>query len=271
MGLTAAAPDDTIVFMDNIKRLIEIVARLRGPNGCPWDKAQTHRSLKPYLLEETYETLEAIDGDDPKKLEEELGDLLLHIFFHAQIAAESGKFNIDDVCRNICDKLIVRHPHVFAERTEMTPEKVLDQWEAIKKTNRSGHSVLDGLPQELPALLKAFRIQEKVGRLGFDWRIPQNVLAKIKEEISEFEQALNSDDAGKLDDELGDLLFSIVNLSRHLKLNAEQALQKTNQKFIRRFRYIEQSLDQAGKRIDEVALEELDRLWEEAKSRESDN
>ncbi len=270
MSLTATVSDDTMIFMDNIKRLIEIVARLRGPDGCPWDKVQTHRSLKPYLLEETYETLEAIDADDPEKLEEELGDLLLHIFFHAQIAAESGKFDIDGVGRKICDKLIARHPHVFSERIEMTPEKVLDQWEAIKKTNRNGHSVLDGLPRELPALLKAFRIQEKVGRLGFDWRIPQNVIAKIKEEIAEFEEAMHSGQAGKLDGELGDLLFSIVNLSRHLKINAELALQKTNQKFIRRFRHIEQSLDRAGKKFDEVSLEELDRLWEESKNCEND-
>ncbi len=269
MGLTAAGREDTILSMDNIQRLIDIVARLRGPDGCPWDKAQNHRSLKPYLLEEAYETLEAIDDDDPEKLEEELGDLLLHIIFHAQIAAESGKFDIDEVGRKICDKLIMRHPHVFAEKTEMTTEKVLDQWEAIKKINRTGHSALDGLPRELPALLKAFRIQEKVGRLGFDWQMPKDVLAKIKEEIAEFEAALNSDDKDALEDELGDLLFSLVNLSRHLKLNAESALQKTNDKFIRRFRHIEKRIDSSGRKIEEVTLEEMDRLWEEGKDLEN--
>jgi tetrapyrrole methylase family protein/MazG family protein len=252
--------------MDNFRRLIEIMARLRGPNGCPWDKAQDHQTLKPYIVEETYEVLDAIDKNNPHDLSEELGDLLLQIVFHSQIAGEKGDFNVDDVCRKISEKLIKRHPHIFSEQTQLTPEQVLNQWEEIKRDNNFDYSALDGIPKTLPALLKAYRIQEKVGRIGFDWKDTSGVIAKIKEEIGEFEKAAISGDNEELAKELGDLLFSIVNLSRHLGLRAEESLEQTNKKFIKRFQYIERKLAERGKSPAQTSLEEMDALWEESKS-----
>jgi len=252
--------------MEQFRRLIEIMARLRGPDGCPWDKAQDHESLKPYLIEETYEVLDAIDNGTSEKLAEELGDLLLHIVFHAQMADERGEFNIEDVCRKIADKLIKRHPHVFENQVEITTSEVIDRWEVIKQGNNKDYSVLEGVPKSLPALLKAYRIQEKVGRLGFDWKEAKEVVAKIKEEVAEFEEAFCKNDSQTMYNELGDLLFSLVNLSRHLGLRAEEALNDTNAKFIRRFQYIESRLSKMGKTPAESTLEEMDKLWEESKS-----
>jgi tetrapyrrole methylase family protein/MazG family protein len=252
--------------MENYRRLVDIMARLRGPDGCPWDKAQNHQTLKPYLVEETYEVMEAIDSGKPDKLAEELGDLLLQIVFHAQMASEKGEFTADDVCGKIADKLVKRHPHIFADQVKLTPDEVLHRWEEIKRDNNLKYSVLEGIPRAMPALLKAYRIQEKVGRLGFDWKNAGDVVAKIKEEIAEFEQALAGNDKLKLTDELGDLLFTIVNLSRHLGLRAEEALDQTNQKFIRRFQYIERKLAEQGKAPAQTSLEELDALWNEAKT-----
>ena len=251
--------------MEQFKRLIEIMARLRQPDGCPWDKAQDHESLKPYLVEETYEVLDAIDNGIPDKLAEELGDLLLHIVFHAQLADERGEFNIEDVCRTIADKLIKRHPHVFENQVEMTTSEVIDRWEIIKQDNNKDYSVLEGVPKSLPALLKAYRIQEKVGRLGFDWKEAKEVVAKIKEEVAEFEEAFRENNNRAMNHELGDLLFSLVNLSRHLGLRAEEALNDTNTKFIKRFQYIESKLSEIGKTPAESTLEEMDALWEESK------
>ena len=241
------------------------MARLRGPEGCPWDKAQDHKSLKPYIVEETYEVLDAIDSGKPDKLAEELGDLLLQIVFHAQMATDRGNFTIDDVCGKISDKLIKRHPHIFGQQAQLTPQEVLHRWEEIKRDNNLHYSVLDGIPRAMPALLKAYRIQEKVGRLGFDWQNAAEVAAKIKEEIAEFDQAYTAKDKEALSDELGDLLFSLVNLSRHLGLRAEEALDATNQKFIKRFRHIEQRLAEKGKSPAQASLEEMDALWNEAK------
>jgi len=241
------------------------MARLRKPDGCPWDKAQDHESLKPYLVEETYEVLDAIDNGIPDKLAEELGDLLLHIVFHAQLADERGEFNIEDVCRTIADKLIKRHPHVFENQVEMTTSEVIDRWEIIKQDNNKDYSVLEGVPKSLPALLKAYRIQEKVGRLGFDWKEAKEVVAKIKEEVAEFEEAFRENNNRAMNHELGDLLFSLVNLSRHLGLRAEEALNDTNAKFIKRFQYIESKLSEIGKTPAESTLEEMDALWEESK------
>jgi tetrapyrrole methylase family protein/MazG family protein len=251
--------------MEQFKRLLEIMATLRGPDGCPWDKAQTHESLNPYLIEEAYEVIDAIDTDDPDKLAEELGDLLLHIVFHAQIASEQGKFDIEQISRKISDKLIQRHPHVFAEKTDLTPSEVLDRWEVIKQKANSDQSILEGVPRNLPALLKAYRIQEKVGRVGFDWQKPAEVMAKIKEEVAEFEKAFAQKDTGSMHDELGDLMFSLVNLSRHLGLRAEEALDDTNKKFIERFRFIESKLREQGKTPADSTLAEMDALWEESK------
>jgi tetrapyrrole methylase family protein/MazG family protein len=251
--------------MEQFKRLVEIMARLRGPDGCPWDKAQDHKSLKPYLIEEAYEVLDAVDSGNPEKLAEELGDLLLHVVFHAQIASESDEFDIEQICRMISDKLIQRHPHIFGKKKELSQSQILDQWEVIKQNNNKNHSVLDGVPRTMPALLKAFRLQEKVGHLGFDWKQAKDVVAKIKEEVAEFETAFEQDDEQQMHHELGDLLFSLVNLSRHLGLRAEEALDDTNRKFIERFKYIERKLAEVGKSPSDSTLEEMDALWDEAK------
>ena len=241
------------------------MARLRSPNGCPWDRAQNHATLKPYLIEETYEVIDAIDNGNPDSLAEELGDLLLHIVFHARIAEEEGRFDMEDVCRRIADKLVERHPHVFKEQADLTPSEVVDRWEVIKANGRESYSVLEGVPRHLPALLKAYRIQEKVGRFGFDWDEAVDVVDKIREEISEFENAYRENDKQALHREFGDLLFSLVNFSRHLGIQAEAALDDADRRFIRRFQYIENKLTEAGKTLEEATLEEMDALWEEAK------
>lgn len=251
--------------MNQFQRLVHIMAHLRGPKGCPWDRAQDHRSLRPYLIEEAYEVLEAIDQNNPDMLADELGDLLLQVVFHAQIADEKGEFNIEDVCRKISDKLIKRHPHVFKSKRKLTADQVIDQWEEVKRDNKADYSVLNGVPRSLPALLKAYRIQEKVGRLGFDWENTAEVISKLKEEVREFESALRSKDLKAMNYELGDLLFSIVNLSRHLGLQAEEALENTNKKFVKRFQFIERKLAQNGKTPADTSLEEMDALWEESK------
>jgi len=253
--------------MENLKKLIEIISKLRGPDGCPWDRKQDHSSLRPYLLEETYETIEAIDDADDSKLSEELGDLLLQIALHAQIASERRAFDIEDVAGQINQKLIDRHPHVFGSVKAETSEEVLHNWERIKQKNAENHdySVLQGVPKTSPALLKAFRVQEKVGRFGFDWKDPKDVLAKIDEEIMEFRQALESEDRDRIEDEFGDLLFSLVNFGRHHKLQAESALNRTTSKFIRRFQYIEEKLRESGRSLDQANLDEMESIWQEAK------
>jgi tetrapyrrole methylase family protein/MazG family protein len=253
--------------MENFKRLVDIIDTLRGPNGCPWDKKQNHSSLKPYIIEEAYEVIEAIEAGDDSKMSEELGDLLIQILMHAQLAKERGAFDIDTVTGRIADKLVERHPHVFQARADLTPEEVLHNWERIKleKSKDPSYSVLQGVPQALPALLKAFRVQEKVGRYGFDWKKPDDVIVKVKEEIAEFEEALRSGEKDKQEHELGDLLFSLVNLGRHLGMQPEEALNGTIRRFTRRFQYIEQKLRERGKTLADSDLEEMDRYWEEAK------
>jgi len=258
--------------MTNFERLLEIIAILRSQNGCPWDKEQTHQSLKPYIIEEAYEVLEAIEAFDDNKLAEELGDLLSQIAMHAQLANERGVFDIEDVCGKIVNKLIERHPHVFsqeyiAQHGELSSKEVLHNWEQIKlnKSNDKNYSVLQGVPNALPALLKAFRVQEKVGRYGFDWKKPEDVIEKVKEEIAEFEEALGSGEKTKQEHELGDLLFSLVNLARHLKMQPEEALNGTIRRFKKRFQYIEDKLRERGKSLNEASLEEMDRIWDEAK------
>jgi tetrapyrrole methylase family protein/MazG family protein len=253
--------------MENFRKLVEIIDTLRGPGGCPWDRKQDHKSLKPYIIEEAYEVIEAIEAGDDSKLSEELGDLLTQIVMHAQLAKERGAFDIDTVAKKIADKLIERHPHVFQKRADLTPEEVLHNWERIKleKSKDPGYSVLQGVPQALPALLKAFRVQEKVGRYGFDWKNPADVVVKVKEEIAEFEEALKSGEKSKQEHELGDLLFSLVNLGRHLGMQPEEALNGTIRRFTLRFQYIERKLRDNGRTLADSNLEEMDRLWEEAK------
>jgi MazG family protein len=250
--------------------LVEIMSRLRGENGCPWDREQTSESIKPYLVEETYEVLEAIDEQDPAKLREELGDLMLQIVFHAQMAEETGTFKIADVLAGINDKLRRRHPHVFGDVKAETSQEVLFNWEQIKKAERqkvNGQaSLLDGVPRELPALLRAHRLQEKASRVGFDWKEAHEVLLKVEEEFAELRTAMEGQVAEQVEAELGDLLFSLVNLSRFLAVNPEEALRKTIARFISRFRYIEEELSRRGRSLRQATLQELDALWAEAKT-----
>ena len=252
--------------------LVDIMARLRGVGGCPWDREQTHESIKPYLLEETYEVLEAIDERDPGKLREELGDLLLQVVFHAQMADEAGTFDIAEVIGSINEKLRRRHPHVFGEVKADTAQEVLFNWEQIKQRERrqakQSASALDGVPKELPALLRAHRLQEKASRVGFDWKEADEVLRKVEEEMRELRQAMGGQASAQVEAELGDLLFALVNLSRFIAVNPEDALRKTIARFISRFRYIEEALAQKGASLKDTTLEQMDALWDEAKSHE---
>ncbi len=260
----------------NITRLLEIMAALRTPGtGCPWDLEQTFRTIAPYTLEEAYEVADAIEHDDTEQLREELGDLLLQVVFHARMAQEQGAFDFGDVVESITEKLIRRHPHVFAADAEgRTATAVKGLWERIKseekaaKAARNGRptpsGALAGVPVALPALTGALKLQDKAGAVGFDWNDPKAVLAKIREEADEIEQALDQGDAS-VTAEVGDLLFAAVNLARHLKADPEGLLRATNQKFERRFASIEQALAARGKKPEDADLAEMDALWDEAK------
>jgi tetrapyrrole methylase family protein / MazG family protein len=246
----------------------EIIAALRGENGCPWDKKQTHQSLRPYLIEESYEALDAIDSGDPDHIREELGDILLQIYLHAEIAREQGQFTIDDVAQSIIDKIILRHPHVFGDASVRDAEQVADRWEQIKKVEKPHReSILDGVPKHLPALLKAYRIQQKVSRVGFDWERIGDVAAKLDEEVGELKDAIASSDREKITDEAGDILFSMANLLRFMHINPEEALEKTTAKFTRRFRYIEKRASEMEKNLEDMSIDEMERLWQEAKGK----
>jgi len=255
---------------EKFAELVKIMARLRGENGCPWDREQTSESIKPYLVEETYEVLEAIDEQDPAKLKEELGDLMLQIVFHAQMAEETAAFTVSDVLAAINDKLVRRHPHVFGDVKADTAQEVLFNWEQIKQTERRRDkgqaSLLDGVPREMPALLRAHRLQEKASRVGFDWNEAQEVFRKVEEELGELRAAMQGQAAERVEAELGDLLFALVNLSRFLAVNPEEALRKTIARFIARFRYIEEELARRGRSLRQASLEEMDALWAEAKA-----
>ncbi|MFQ5989048.1 MAG: nucleoside triphosphate pyrophosphohydrolase [Candidatus Methylomirabilales bacterium] len=249
------------------ERLVQIMATLRAPGGCPWDREQTRESLKAFLIEEAYEVLEALDQGGKEKLQEELGDLLLQIVFHAQVAAELGEFTVDEVLEDVTDKLVRRHPHVFGESRAETAVEVLSNWEKLKQAERGGAiqaSALSGVPKTLPALLRAQRLQDKASRVGFDWGETSEVLQKVEEELNELKAAMGKK-SETIEAELGDLLFSLVNLARFLNLNAEEALRKTIEKFTRRFRHIESVIAEQGKSLAESNLEEMDMLWREAK------
>jgi tetrapyrrole methylase family protein/MazG family protein len=246
--------------------LVDIMRRLRGDDGCPWDREQDHKSIRPYLVEETYEVIEAIDEEDYDKIKEELGDLLLQIVFHAQMAEEKNRFNIDDVINHIIVKIKNRHPHIFQSTKVKDSKEVLKNWEQIKMTE-GRTSVLDGVPKELPALLKAARIQEKAARVGFDWDKIDGVFAKVEEEVAEFRSAYKEKNKEKIEEELGDMFFALVNLSRFLDTNPEDALRGTIDKFIKRFQYIERELESRGLKPSQVTLEEMDEIWEEAKGK----
>jgi tetrapyrrole methylase family protein/MazG family protein len=252
-------------------RLVEIMARLRSPNGCPWDRAQDSTSLKPYLLEEAYEVLEAIEEGVPDKVKEELGDLLFQVIFHAQLAHEHAEFDIYDIVEGTIAKMTRRHPHVFGAAAASTPKEALQNWEEIKRQEKAadqGTSVLDGVPRQLPSLLRAQRLQDKAARVGFDWERIEQVWEKLAEELRELQAAAAGQDRAKVEAELGDVLFSVVNLARFLEINPDEALHKTTTKFTQRFQYIERQLTQQGKTPKQATLEEMDALWEEAKRRE---
>ncbi len=242
---------------------VDIVRRLR--KECPWDREQTHESIRQNLIEEAYEVVDAIDTGDMEELKKELGDLLLHVVFHAIIAEESNEFTLDEVTSLISEKLIRRHPHVFGDTVVNGQEDVKRNWERIKlKEGRP--SVIEGIPSALPALVRAMRLQEKASKVGFDWATKEDCWKKVEEEIKEFKSvAERNKNTGEAMDELGDLLFSIVNYARFLNINPEDALRKTNEKFIRRFQIIEQKLKDQGKDINDTSLEEMDRIWEESK------
>ena len=259
------------------EKLIEIMATLRGPNGCPWDKQQDRNTLKPMLVEETYEVLEAIDNNDSAGLAEELGDLLLHVVFQAQLGKEDRSFDIDTVIEGICDKLVRRHPHVFGNETAESPEEVIKNWEAIKAQEKTKklkdrtpeqRSLLEGIPSKLPAIHEAHQISARAARVGFEWPDIEGVFDKLTEETRELREAMTGPESlrqSRVEDEIGDILFVIVNLARHLKIDSESALKRANRKFKARFQYMEAELGRAGKNLDGVSLDEMERLWQQAK------
>ena len=246
------------------RRLLEVMDELRAK--CPWDKKQTFESLRANTIEETYELCDAIIKKDLNDIKKELGDVLLHIVFYSKIASENEDFDIADVCNSLCDKLIFRHPHVFGDGAAKTAGEVEQTWEQIKQKEKDGNkSVLSGVPEALPALIKSYRIQDKARNVGFDWEDRSQVWDKVKEELSEFQAEIDNQDAEKMEEEFGDLLFSMVNAARLYKINPENALEKTNRKFIRRFNYIEEQTIKAGKNLKDLTLAEMDELWNEAK------
>lgn len=264
---------------ERFAQLVEIMKTLRGPEGCPWDREQDLRSLQPMLIEEVYEVVEAVDNQNFPGLAEELGDLLLHIVFHAELGRELDQFDIDDVVNAICEKLVRRHPHVFGEHRAEHPSDALETWEAMKKREkeRSGAadtSVLDGIPPRLPALHEAHKISERVARQGFDWKRVDDVLEKLAEETQELREASGIEDpavrADEIEGEIGDMLFVLVNVARHLGVDSESALKRSNRKFRQRFRHIEQALRRRGRPLLDASAEELEALWGEAKAREDD-
>lgn len=258
---------------DLFKELVDVIATLRSENGCPWDREQTHETLKSTLIEETYETLEAIDAGDPKKLEEELGDLLLNIMLQAQIAAEHENFDVYGVIETLTEKLIRRHPHVFGDVNVSDSDEVLKNWEAIKRSE-SGYedrkSVLDGIPNALPTLLRAQKIQNRAARVGFDWEELTEVVAKVEEELEEVKASINAAEPEATAMELGDLLFAIVNLCRFMEIQAEETLRQSNRKFMGRFKWMEAELERRGTDFEAQDLESLDAIWEAAKKAETD-
>jgi tetrapyrrole methylase family protein / MazG family protein len=248
--------------------LIDIMKLLRSENGCPWDKEQTHESLKKYLIEETYEVLETIDINDKKKLCDELGDLLLQIVFHSRIAQEEGTFDISDVISGISKKMITRHTHIFGTDKADTAEEVLVNWESIKKKEKgmkSQTAVLKDVPPNLPSLMRSYKVQQKAAQVGFEWDNIDDVFGKVDEEINELKDVYKSENMEKITDELGDVFFSLVNLSRFLKVQPELALTGTINKFIRRFEFVEQESIKAGKTLESMSLSEMDELWNKAK------
>ena len=245
-------------------RLLKIMDELR--EQCPWDKKQTIESIRHLTIEETFELSDAILKKDLNEIKKELGDILLHIVFYSRIASETNDFNIKDVMDTLCDKLIFRHPHIYGDVKAETPEQVSQNWEQLKQKEKGGNkTVLSGVPNSMPALLKAYRIQEKARAVGFDWEDPSQVYGKVKEELNEFEAEIKNKDQVNAEKEFGDILFSLINYARFLNINPEDALEQTNQKFIKRFNYMEGKVKEQGKHIADCKLAELDGYWNEAK------
>jgi tetrapyrrole methylase family protein/MazG family protein len=255
--------------IENLKLLLEVVARLRSPDGCPWDKEQTHASLKPFLIEETAEFLDAVDDCDDEGMCEELGDILLHIVFHADIAEKEGRFSFDDITFHIKEKLIRRHPHVFGEETAENPDDVLVIWQNAKNKEKKSQNRTDrfaGIPRHLPALQRAEEYQKKAAKVGFDWECQNDIVDKITEELHELKEALKSGNEKNIDEEIGDLLFAVTNLSRFRKrAAAEELLAAAITKFRDRFRFIENELNKNGKKTESATIEEMEALWNLAK------
>ncbi|EIJ80079.1 Tetrapyrrole methylase [Bacillus methanolicus PB1] len=259
---------DEKVLYKEFTKLREIIAELRGPNGCPWDKKQTHQSLKKYLIEEAYELIEAINRDDIDNMIEELGDVLLQVMLHAQIGEDEGLFSIDDIVESISAKMVRRHPHVFGDTEALNVEAVLQNWDQIKKTEKGDKpsSMLKGAGSGLPNLLRAFALQKEAAKVGFDWKEIQPAWEKVKEELEEFQSELVKPVRNEnLYKEYGDLLFALVNIARFCNIDPEEALFEANQKFIRRFSFVEQKVNESGRSFDQFTLEELDSFWDEAK------
>ena len=252
--------------------LVQLMTTLRGPDGCPWDRKQTLPDLKPFVIEEAYEVVDAIDRDDRRALLEEVGDLLMEAVFIAEITREEGSFDIYDSVTAIHDKLVRRHPHVFADVEVSGADQVIVNWEKLKNEERKAEnkSVLSGVPAALPALLKASRLTEKAARVGFDWQKTEDVFAKIDEEVGELREAVAARDTAHVAEEVGDLLFTLANIARKLDINPEEALQATNRKFMRRFEAMETAVRATDRNIDQLTLQEMDHLWDEAKAAERD-
>ncbi|MGI6129431.1 MAG: nucleoside triphosphate pyrophosphohydrolase [bacterium] len=252
--------------------LVQVMATLRGNEGCPWDKEQTHRSLRRYLIEECYEVIEAIDNDNMNNLREELGDLLLQVVFHARLAEEARSFDLNDVIQEVVAKMVRRHPHVFGQTKAKDSDEVLVNWEAIKKEEKKkkgqGQGVLEGVPKHLPALLRAYKIQGRAAQVGFDWPSIDGAWEKVYEEAAELKTAAEHADYHAMEEELGDLLFAVVNIARFLGIEPELALAGTTAKFEQRFHYIEQQASSNGQKLEDLSLQEMDSLWDQAKNKE---
>ncbi|OGX68646.1 MAG: nucleoside triphosphate pyrophosphohydrolase [Paenibacillus sp. RIFOXYA1_FULL_44_5] len=263
------------IHNQSFERLHEIVGILRSPEGCPWDREQTHVSLKTHLIEEMYEVLETIDDDDPDHLCEELGDLMLQVMLHAQMEEETGTFSVYDVVAGLNAKLIRRHPHVFGMKSAENADEALQNWQAIKQEEKalkgeelSQPSILDGIPKDLPGLLKAWKMQKKAAKVGFDWERVEDVFLKVQEEIEELKEAGQQWNQQALTEELGDLLFAVVNLARFYKVDPEEAVTLTNRKFYRRFSYMEEQIRLNDKKMEHTSLIEMESLWQQAKKLE---
>lgn len=254
--------------MEAFGRFLDILDELRVK--CPWDRKQTNESLRPNTIEETYELCDALMRQDKQDICKELGNVLLHVAFYARIGSETGDFDIKDVCDKLCDKLIFRHPHVFGDEKAETAGQVVENWEQLKLKEKDGNkSVLSGVPASLPSLIKSYRIQDKARNVGFDWEEREQVWEKVKEEIAEFQAEVAHMDKEKAEAEFGDVMFSLVNAARLYKINPDNALERTNQKFIRRFNYLEEHTLKQGKSLKDMTLAEMDAIWEEAKKQES--